>query len=316
MKPAMLTMLFCVPLLLIVAGVYGQGRSSIPNNAQFPNPGGASSTYSTTGAIDLTGPFFQSLGTNGRSCGSCHRPSQGMSVSAANIQQRFIASDGLDPIFRPVDGANCNHGLDFSTVAARTDAYSLLRTRGLIRIGITIPVTADFVITNAENRYGCTETHTVSMYRRPLPSTNLRFLSAVMWDGRESTSLTGTAKITYDSYLAGALVSDLKHQSLDATNGHAEGDGSRPTEAEKQQIVDFEMGLFTAQMTATDGGRLDAQGAYGGPVPLVTQPFFISRNSSVQFLLKSIGLVGPETPGGLVTPGDGGFTSLVFNIYN
>jgi len=316
MKPAMLTILFCVPLLLIVVGVYGQGQSSVPNNAQFPDPGGASSTYSATGAIDLTGPFFQSLGTNGRSCGSCHQPSDGMSVSAADIQQRFITSDGLDPIFRPVDGANCNHGLDFSTVEARSDAYSLSRTRGLIRIGITIPATADFVVTNANNQYGCTETDTVSMYRRPLPSTNLRFLSAVMWDGRESTSLTGTTKITYDSYLAGALVSDLKRQSLDATNGHAEGDGSRPTEAEKQQIVDFEIGLFTAQLTVRDGGRLDTQGAHGGPAPLVMQPFFISQNSSVQFILNSIGLVGPETPGGIVTPGDGRFSSSIFNIYN
>src|SRR5437870_7503632 len=34
---------------------------------------------STGGGIDLTGPFFQSLGTNGRSCGTCHQASNGMS---------------------------------------------------------------------------------------------------------------------------------------------------------------------------------------------------------------------------------------------
>ena len=302
-------------VLLIVAAVHAQGPSFIPNQQLFPNPNGTSSTQSRAGAIDLTGPFFQSLGTNGRTCGSCHQPSDGMSVSADHLQDRFITTEGLDPVFRPVDGANCNHGLDFSTVAARSDSYSLLRTRGLIRIGITVPATADFVVTNADNQYGCTETDTVSMYRRPLPSTNLRFLSTVMFDGRESTPITGTTKITFSSYPT-ALVNDLKHQALDATNIHAEGLGNRPTPDEQQQIVDFEMALSTAQMTASAGGRLDAQGANGGPAALVTQPFFITINSSVQFILSSLGLVGPEVPGGLTTPGDGGFTSAIFNIYN
>ena len=98
----------------------------------FPNPGGASQTFSTIGGgIDQTGPFFQSLGTNGRSCGSCHQPSDGMSVSAANVQARFVLTEGLDPIFRTVDGSNCNHDVDVSTLAGREAAYSLLRTRGL-----------------------------------------------------------------------------------------------------------------------------------------------------------------------------------------
>ncbi len=45
----------------------GQGPDFVPNGTLFPNPDGASSTYSTTDhGIDLTGPFFQSLGTNGR----------------------------------------------------------------------------------------------------------------------------------------------------------------------------------------------------------------------------------------------------------
>ena len=35
------------------------------------------------------------------------------------------------------------------------------------------------------------------MYRRPLPSANLRFLSTLMWDGRESSTQTGTTPITF-----------------------------------------------------------------------------------------------------------------------
>src|SRR6185436_12881179 len=75
--------LLAVATLIHSAAASGQPISSIsliPNGVFFPNPGGASQTYSTTGAIDLTGPFFQSLGSNGRSCGTCHLPSDGMAI--------------------------------------------------------------------------------------------------------------------------------------------------------------------------------------------------------------------------------------------
>ena len=305
-----------VAVLTVVAAVSGEDRAIpivpfIPNGTLFPNAAGASQTYSTIGGgIDQTGPFFQSLGTNGRSCASCHQPSDGMSVSAANVQLRFLLTDGLDPIFRTVDGSNCHHSVDVSTLAGRSAAYSLLRTRGLIRIAIPVPANADYEIVGVENQYGCNETDVISMYRRPLPSTNLRFLSAVMWDGRESTSLTGTTKIVYANYPS-SLLSDLAHQSVDATIGHAQGDGTRPTPAEQQEIVNFEMALFTAQAVGRTTGRLDTSGANGGPGALVTEPFFVSINSSVNFLLP-----GLEPPGGLIAPGDGGFSAAIFDAFN
>ena len=86
------------------------------------------SCASNSKGIDLTGPFFQSLGTNGRSCGTCHQASDGMSVAAANVELRFLLTQGTDPIFRPVDGSNCDHDIDVSTVEGRYKAYSLLRT--------------------------------------------------------------------------------------------------------------------------------------------------------------------------------------------
>src|SRR2546425_431988 len=257
-----------VATLVAIVALSGQQITFIPNGTFFGNPGGAYETHSTTGGgIDLTGPFFQSLGTNGRSCGSCHQPSDGMSVSAAHVQQRFSLTQGQDPIFRTVDGSNCNHSIDVSTEGGRSAAYSLLRTRGLIRIAIAVPANADFDVKRVHNPYACSEKTTISMYRRPLPSTNLRFLSAVMFDGRESSSATGTKKILYNNY-PGSLLFDLAHQSVDATNTHAQGDGSRPTSAEQQQIVDFEMALFTAQATGTDTNKLDTQGANGGPKAL------------------------------------------------
>jgi cytochrome c peroxidase len=291
---------------------HSSSQTFIPNGTSFLNLGGASQTYSTVGGgIDLTGPFFQSLGANGRSCGSCHQPSDGMSVSALDVQLRFLETNGLDPIFRTVDGSNCNHNIDVSTVSGRLAAYSLLLTRALIRIALAVPAGADYAVTAVNNPYACNETNVISQYRRPLPATNLPFLSTVMWDGRESTPLTGTTKIIYSNYPV-SLQSDLAHQSLDATVTHAQGDGTRPTAAEQQEIVNFEMALFTAQSFGLLTGPLNIQGANGGPTPLATLPFFISINSSIHALLPN----GPEQPGGLVTPGDGQFTSDIFNLYD
>jgi cytochrome c peroxidase len=132
----------------------------------------------------------------------------------------------------------------------------------------------------------------------------------VMFDGRESSPLTDTTKIDFKSYPT-ALLSDLAHQSVDATNGHAQGDGTRPTPDEQQQIVDFETALFTAQSATFSAGRLDALGATGGARTLVSQPFFISINSSVHPLVPQL-----EQPGGLIAPGDGGFTPKIFDLYD
>ena len=284
----------------------------IPNGVFFPNPNGASQTYSTNGGgIDLTGPFFQSLGTNGRTCGTCHQPSDGMSVSAEQVERRFLFSQGRDPIFRTVDGSNCNHNIDVSTLEGRAAAYSLLRTRGLIRIAIAVPANANYQVVSVNNPYGCNESNVISMYRRPLPATNLGFLSAVMFDGRESSLATGTTKILFNNY-PGSLQSDLLHQAMDATNGHAQA--SPPlslSDPRLPPIVNFEMGLTTAQAFGHRTGLLNAGGANGGPLGLLNQPFFISINSSVHPLVPAL-----EQPGGLVSPGDGQFTSAIFDTFS
>lgn len=302
--------LFTAAMLMALGATSSQQTNFIPNGTFFPNPGGASETYSTAaGGIDQTGPFFQSMGTNGRTCGTCHEPGDGMSIAAASVRQRFAITRGQDPLFRTVDGSNCDHNVDVSTLPGMASAYSLLLSRGLIRIAIAVPANADYRVVNVNNQYGCNESDVVSMYRRPLPSTNLRFLSAVMFDGRESAPATGTSRIVSANY-PNSLMSDLAHQSVDATTTHAQGDGNRPTPAEQQQIVNFETSLFTAQTIGNDTGRLDARGANGGPQPLVTQPFFISANSSVHFLVPAF-----EQPGGLLTPGDGQFTPAIFDTF-
>src|SRR5215470_7240067 len=103
----------------------------------FPNPAGV---LSVVGLEDreANNPFFQALGTNGRSCASCHRPAQGWSVTPAEVRDRFDRTEGLDPIFRSNDGSNCE-GADVSTIRKRRQAFSLLLAKGLSRVQRDVP---------------------------------------------------------------------------------------------------------------------------------------------------------------------------------
>jgi len=269
-----------VPFLMVSLAVLAAQGQSLPNLFPFPNASGFVATYNMANQpIDLSGPFFQSLGSNGRRCASCHLPAEGWSISADEVRARFEITQGLDPIFRTNDGSVCDHNIDTSTIAARRDAYRLLTGKGLIRIALPVPANAEFEVVSVDNPYGCGDPATLSMYRRPLPATNLRFLSTVMWDGRESSTQTGTQKITPTTN-PGDLLADLAHQSLDATNGHAQA-AIPLTAAQQQAIVAFEMGLVTAQVFDYRAGALNANGALGGPATIATSAmpgFFVGIN--------------------------------------
>ena len=255
-------------------------------------------------ALDISGAFFQSIGTNGRSCATCHQAAQGFSISTQEVKERFDATHGLDPIFRTVDGSNCDHNIDTSSEGKRRQAYSLLLKRGVIRIAVAVPSTAEFKVVSVVNPYGCGDKATLSMYRRPLPSTNLSFLSTLMWDGRESSAQTGTKKITFpvnpgDPSSLSLLLFNLRHQAVDATTGHAQG--AVPTAAQVDDIVNFEMQLLTAQATDHKAGRLTAAGATGGPGSLMSQ--------------LAVFFVGINDPIGMGPAGEPPFTSSIFNLY-
>jgi cytochrome c peroxidase len=255
-------------VLLAVAGlvVVGFALSAVagfhlPNLLPFRDPSGIFRTLAL-GPVELSSPFFDDLGTNGRSCASCHDASSGWTITPSNLQQRFQITQGKDPIFRPVDGANCPSA-DVSTVAARTSAYSLLLNRGLIRMSLPVPAHADFSIISIDDPYSCPETTTTqpALYRRPLPSTNLRFLNGIMWDGREP---------------------NLRTQAKDAILVHTQPKHS-PTDSQLRQIVDLESSLFTAQTEDNLAGQLWDRGVRGGPLYLALQPFRIGINSGSKF---------------------------------
>lgn len=235
------------------------------------DPTGQIATVSTNGSIDLGNAFFQSLGTNGRSCGTCHLQADAWGLSSASVRAVFAARGLGDPLFAAVDGANC----PTATPAEGASGRSLLLSHGLIRVGLTVPAGAEFTIAAVHDPYGCAlqgSPAVASVYRRPLPSTNLRFLSAVMFDGRETVQPLNDGATFMTN-----LRADLSHQAMDATLGHAQAAAS-PTPAQVTAIVNFEMGLFTAQRLDNDAGILNSQGADGGPDALTSAPYFPGIN--------------------------------------
>jgi cytochrome c peroxidase len=276
---------FHIAALLVLAAAAAAAAENVEEGgtADFQ---GQQFALDSTGVIEVVningptrtdGPFFQKLGTNGRSCASCHVASQAMGLSAAGARMRFALSGGTDPLFAPVDGANCPsfRGND----PAR---HSLLLESGLIRIGITLPANAQFTLTAVHDPYGCAiipdpngGPPTVSVYRRPLPTTNLGFLSTVMFDGRETV-----APLNNGATFLNNLVADLTHQAINATLIHAQA-AQAPSANQLSGIVNFELGLFAAQTLDFGAGLLSDDGAQGGPFYLANQNYYPGINDSL-----------------------------------
>src|SRR5262245_2723352 len=68
------------------------------NKIDTPNPSGVLRTITLDGErLDFSNPFFRKLGTNGRSCVSCHVPATGWTISPPEVRARFDATGGRDP---------------------------------------------------------------------------------------------------------------------------------------------------------------------------------------------------------------------------
>jgi cytochrome c peroxidase len=268
--------------LLILAAVtlepcFADPADEQPSLQRSVDATGVIATVDVNGRIDEKGAFFQSLGANGRSCATCHVASQAMSLSAQDIRTRFYQTQGQDPLFAAVDGANCPSARPGSVAD-----HSLLLKHGLIRVFLPLPLNAQFSISVVRDPYGCAILPNpdggqplVSMYRRPLPTTNLNFLSTIMFDGRETKNLLNNGT----TFIAN-LNADLTQQALDAITIHAQA-AQAPTAAQLTEIVQFELGLFTAQADDAKAGGLQAHGAGAGPIHLASQVYYPGTNDSL-----------------------------------
>jgi cytochrome c peroxidase len=298
-----LTASLALPLLLVGCGELDAPAEEIETveaaltGDSFPNATGATRIVSVNGApIDENNPFFQNLGVNGRRCVTCHQPSAAMTITPPQIQQLFNASQGLDPLFRLNDGAN-GPLAKVGTLAERQQAYSLLLSKGLIRIALTLPASRDFDVKIVLDPYAGTGANPpvnqtvpagaspmLSFYRRPLMSANTRFISAVMWDGREATVSPIPPNASQGdgvqaSEIGAPVRTNMLTQSNNATIGHAEGINALSATV-RASITDFQMNLVIAQERDNLAGALNLSGATGGPQPLRTQQTFFGINDS------------------------------------
>lgn len=253
---------------VLSASALAAGPAFLPQGKAQPNSLGNAGTYDTdvsaTGNIPLSGTFYDSLGDNGRTCFSCHKPDQGWSLTPAGVQKLFDSSNGTDPLFSTNDGSNSPND-DVTSVAAKKKAFSLLLAKAVIRIEFGIPANAEFELTATDDPYHYATAKALSLYRRPLPSHGLKLESDFMWDSRETI-------------LGGDLETELENQANDATLSHANTTHALLSD-ERELIVGYESALFLAQLNTPKAGDLTAAGATGGPLALSNLPFYFGMNS-------------------------------------
>jgi hypothetical protein len=264
----------------------GDGRT-LPAYVEYPNEWGSVGIVNANGAIDTAGhPFFEPLGTNGRACVSCHQPADGMSVALTSIVRRWHDTQGKDPIFAAIDGANCPN-----LPAADPASHSLLLERGLFRIPLPWPpvdahgkpIEPDFTLEvvrdptgcNTDPVYGVTGTrHEVSVYRRPRPAANLRYVASSRFGVTPFIGKTGqlaavdpdTGRPVNMNMMADAREATLKTQAQSAAHGHlAAARALSPQELDK--IREFELQLYAAQSTSNGAGPLHEPGGPSGLGP-------------------------------------------------
>jgi len=260
----------------------GEGRT-FPQQLDYDNEHGTLRLLLTGGPLDTRGhPFFEPLGANGRACVTCHQPADSMSLSAATAKERWHATGGKDPLFAAIDGSNC-------PILPQTEraSHSLLLDRGLFRIQRPWPVrewngravTPDFKIEVVRDPNGCNSgpkygpaAGNISVYRRPRPLANMKYLLAVgfAYDPKQGLSLPLDADSGQP--MSGNLMADNRAGTLhlqmdDASTTHLEF-ATRLSPAQVERITNFEKRIYSAQQVSRIGGPVDTLGASGGPAKL------------------------------------------------
>jgi cytochrome c peroxidase len=233
-------------------------QSNLPNNYLFRNPGGKAATFSTQGSVDLTGEYFQAQGTNGRSCASCHIPEEAWSINPGTLQHLFDESNGTHPVFNRLD-ANNPLTANLDTVEGRLAAFSMMLSRGVFRRGGPPRANSEWELIAAEDPHGFASLTQLVHWRRTMPTINFAQGSAtVNWDGGNSVLVNSVL----DQHAG--LVNQARRN---VTGGQQ---GPPASDEVIADIVAFEESLFTAQLIVPGVGRLDADGARGGPEALST----------------------------------------------
>jgi hypothetical protein len=278
---------------------------------EYADPAGRIGMVNAGGAVTTAGhPFFEALGSNGRACVSCHQPADGMSLSLASIKRRWSETNGTDPLFAMIDGANCPH-----LPASEAASHSLLLTRGLFRVALPWPpvdaggrtVTPEFTIEVVRDPTGCNlhpeygisgKRHEVSVYRRPRPAANLRYVTSGRFGVTPFIGKTGmlaavdpdTGRPVNMNMMADAREPTLHTQAQSAARTHLEMTRAL-TAAELERIQAFELQLYAAQAFSSTAGALDeANGPSGlGPRAMAAGADGVLGNNTTRFVFPMEG---------------------------
>jgi hypothetical protein len=233
---------------------------------QVENSSGIAETYSLLGTLpelEATNAFFKNMGTTGRTCISCHAARGGWTPSAS--QELWNETNGTDPLFMFTHDTGVCPNADITRKRDRRNVMKLLLERGLTRAGVTIQPTAEFEVTAVEDPYSCpTTTNTTFFgYRKPNPSVGVSQKTSVTWAPAPQPDMRAA----------------LKNFVVGATRTHGLTTYT-PTDEEQNQGADFMLFTYFAQVKDKKAGRLDDDGARGGPFNLSEQDWFVGINHS------------------------------------
>lgn len=265
----------------------GEGRV-FPAALDYVNADGTLRLILDKGPMPTKGhPFFEPLGRNGRACVTCHQPADSMSLSAESARTQWERTKGRDPLFAAIDGANCP-----DLPQASRASHSLLIEHGLFRIARAWPprdaqgkaIKPDFSIEvvrdpsgcNISPKWGIAARGEVSVFRRPRPVANMKYILAMgfPFDPKPGLALPldpETGKPVSGNLMADRRALSLTAQMREASSVHLEF-AKALTKPQIAQILDFEGRIYSSQQRDRVGGALDAAGAEGGTAKLAYSP--------------------------------------------
>ena len=335
---------------LLTSAAVGQGPGNIQS---FRNSAGILRTFSSAGGIDRSNPFFKPIGRAFPvTCEHCHFASEAWGISGSHAAQLFNSTAGAHPLFTAPTGSDflaAQIPANVSTLAQKRTMYNLMIDKGLALVRRTWPAaTADFsimgVIPPAGFAVGQNPTmiptpdgagmmidgawylaYTASSnggvpqiwtYRRPIPTTNFRFVTTASWDGQDTRQFPDPIRRPTSSGIFDISNATIRGRetgpSLIAFDGHV----ILPAEqaALAQQIVDFMFSTTTSQDSDTLAGALNANGASGGISSLINNINYYGINDVLEGDLKVVPIA--VSPFVQEIYSGAPFTGNVFNLYD
>src|SRR5688572_23841150 len=221
------------------------------------NSAGVAETFHTSRVIDRSNPFFENLGTNGRTCETCHDARSAWTTSAKVMTDLFESTGGTHPLYVSLHDSGNRPDAPVGNIHQKRASFSTLLKFGVHRFTRNNHVGIDYDVIAVDDPWGWSTVASFSNFRRA--GTNMGNVNRVA-----STTTTGTPNPTLRAQLEGLMNG--------ATGFHAQTTVAVPVE-KRIAGADFMLGLSFAQSIANGAGPLDADGARGGPVQLAAEPF-------------------------------------------